>query len=134
MNQRQEFHNLEDLSGGIRRQLAEGMTARVFAGDRAMLSVVDAGPRARGRIHSHPEEQWGVLLRGTGVRMQGGEAVAVRAGDFWRTPGGIEHGFTAGATGARILEIFSPPRREYTPGGGGIVAERGGQDQTRDDG
>lgn len=131
MNQRREFHNLEDLSHGLRRRLAEGLTAHVFGGDRAMLSVVDAEPWAAGRIHSHPEEQWGVLLRGTGVRTQDGEAIAVRAGDFWRTPGGVEHGFTAGGTGARILEIFSPPRREYARGSG-LDAERAGPEQTRE--
>ena len=33
-----------------------------------MLSLVTIEPNAQGSLHSHPEEQWGVLLEGEGVR------------------------------------------------------------------
>ena len=36
------FHNLK--RGGIPRQLAEGLSARVFPGEHLMLSVVDIAP------------------------------------------------------------------------------------------
>lgn len=107
------FQNLHDLSAGIRRDLAPGLVARIFTGKHAMLSVVTIAPHAQGPVHSHPEEQWGVLLEGDGVRIQDGQEHAVTAGDFWRTPGGVAHGFRAGARGARLLDIFSPPRRDY---------------------
>ena len=45
-----------------------------------MLSIVTLAPYAEGSLHSHPEEQWGVMLDGDGVRLQGGQEVAVRAG------------------------------------------------------
>ena len=83
-----EFFNLEDASQGIPRELASGLSARVFVGENAMLSVVTIAPNAIGAIHSHPEEQWGVLLEGSAVRIQGDKEVAVKAGDFWRTPWG----------------------------------------------
>lgn len=116
------FFNLHDLSQGIRRQLAEGMETRIFPGDQAMLSVVRVGPNGAGRVHSHPQEQWGILLEGSGTRTHDGVEHSVKAGDFWRTPGGVEHGFRAGPEGALIVDVFSPPRDEYRTAGSGFGA------------
>lgn len=120
MSVKKEFFNLHDEGQGIRRELAPGLTTRIFPGDQAMISVVTIEPDAEGSAHSHPQEQWGVLLEGSGVRTQGGEEVQVSAGDFWRTPGGVPHSFRAGSEGARVLDIFSPPREEYKKAGSGF--------------
>src|SRR5262249_12136504 len=47
-----------------------------------MLSVVTLAPNAQGILHHHPEEQWGVLLEGSAVRLQDGEEIPVKKGDF----------------------------------------------------
>jgi len=117
------FFNFADLSQGVTRQLAEGIETKVFPGDQAMLSVVHFAPNSVGSIHDHPEEQWGVLLEGSGTRIQDGEEVPVGQGDFWRTPGGVPHGFRAGPEGARVLDIFAPPREAYRKAGAGFAAE-----------
>lgn len=122
MSRPSDFHSLSDLSDGIARSLSEGLTTRVFPGDQAMLSVVRAEPGAQGQIHAHPEEQWGLLLEGSGTRIQDGIEVAVEKGDFWRTPGGVPHGFRAGPEGATILDIFAPPRDDYRKAGQGFAA------------
>ena len=122
MSQRDEFHNLDDPSDGVPRELAPGLTTRIFAGEQAMLSVVTLAPNAEGRLHHHAEEQWGVMLEGTAVHVQGGEEIPVRKGDFWRTPGNVPHTIRAGAEGARVLDIFSPPRPEYRKPGRGFGA------------
>ena len=116
----QEFFNLEDVSQGIVRELAQGINTRIFVGDNLMLSIVTLSPNANGAVHSHPEEQWGVLLEGEGVRTQDGEDVPVKAGDFWRTPGGVPHSFRAGPAGAKVLDVFAPPRAEYRKSGSGF--------------
>jgi unsaturated pyranuronate lyase len=120
MSQKAEFHNLQKPDDGLPRELAEGVTTRIFAGEQAMLSVVTMVPNSQGTLHHHPEEQWGVLLDGSGVRVQGGEEIPVKKGDFWRTPGSVPHTFRAGPQGARILDIFSPPRAEYRKPGKGF--------------
>ncbi len=122
MGSKQDFFNLDDTAQGILRELAPGLTARIFVGDQAMLSVVTIEPNAEGQVHSHPREQWGVLLEGDAVRIQDGEEIPVKAGDFWRTPGGVPHGLRAGPQGARVLDIFSPPRDEYRKAGSGFGA------------
>ena len=114
------FHNLNDMSQGIARELAKGITARIFPGDQAMLSVVRLEPNAQGIIHSHPQEQWGVMLEGSVVRVQDGAEIEAKAGDFWRTPGGVPHTVRAGPEGAVILDVFAPPRDEYRKAGSGF--------------
>ena len=117
----ENFFNLSDPDQGIPRQLAEGFSTRVFPGEQAMLSLVTIEPNAAGSLHSHPEEQWGVLLEGEGVRTQDGVEVAVKKGDFWRTPGGVPHSFRAGPSGATVLDVFAPPREEYRRAGSGFA-------------
>ena len=120
MSERDNFFNLDALEQGIARQLAEGMSTRVFPGQEAMISIVRIEAHKSGNIHSHPQEQWGFCVRGSGTRIQGGEEIEVSAGDFWRTPGNVEHGFSAGADGAVIFDVFAPPREEYTRTGEGF--------------
>jgi quercetin dioxygenase-like cupin family protein len=120
MPQRENYFNVDALEQGITRQLAEGMTTRVFTGEGAMISIVRIEPKKSGRIHSHPQEQWGFCFRGSGVRMQGGEEVEVSSGDFWCTPGNVEHSFVAGPDGAVIYDVFAPPRKEYEKPGAGF--------------
>jgi quercetin dioxygenase-like cupin family protein len=120
MSQAAEFHNIDTLTDGLSRELGPGLTTRIFAGEQAMLSIVTIAPHAQGTMHHHPEEQWGVLLEGSALRMQGDETIAVKKGDFWRTPGNVPHTMRAGPDGARVLDIFSPPRPEYKKPGSGF--------------
>ena len=59
------------------------------------------------------------LLRARGIDYRQFE-IEVGKGDFWRTPGNVEHTFRAGPEGALILDIFSPPRAEYRKPGSGF--------------
>lgn len=120
MTDTREFFNLDDTAQGIKRSLAEGLDTRIFVGDQSMLSIVSFAPGAEGSLHSHPEEQWGLLLEGDGIRTQDGKEFAVKSGDFWLTPGGIEHTFKAGLQGARVLDFFAPARESYKKSGSGF--------------
>ena len=120
MSQKDEYHNLDNPSDGLFRELAPGLTTRIFAGEHAMLSVVTIAANTEGVMHHHPEEQWGVLLEGTAIRFQGGEEIHVKKGDFWRTPGNVPHTMRAGPEGCRVLDIFAPPRAEYKKPGSGF--------------
>ncbi len=116
----ENFFNVSNLDLGIPRQLADGISTRVFVGEHAMLSIVRIEPEAAGKIHQHPEEQWGFLLEGRGVRTQDGREVPVKAGDFWSTPGGVAHGFKGGPEGATVLDVLAPPREDYKKAGKGF--------------
>ena len=114
------FFNINNFDQGIRRQLTEGIVARIFPGQQAMLSLVKIEPNAQGKLHSHVQEQWGFLIEGSIKRVQDGLTVEVFKGDFWRTPSGVEHGVIGGPNGALILDIFAPPRPEYSRQGTGF--------------
>jgi len=117
------FFNIDAMEQGLSRTLVDGITTRIFPGEQAMLSIVRIAPNAVGAIHSHPQEQWGLMLEGSAVRIQDGEEIHVTKGDFWCSPGGIEHGVIGGPDGAVILDVFSPPRPEYTSAGSGFGTE-----------
>ncbi|MEL6477145.1 MAG: cupin domain-containing protein [Pseudomonadota bacterium] len=119
----ENFFHLDDLTGGITRDLAPGLTATVYNGDQAMVSIVRFAPGAKGTLHHHPEEQWGVCLEGSGTRIQGDLSEAVAKGAFWRTPGGMPHTMEAGAEGMTVLDVFAPPRKAYTKPGSGFATE-----------
>lgn len=59
MTKHPEFHDLDEGEGGILRPLADGLSARIFAGEQAMISIVEAAPNSEGKMHQRPEEQWG---------------------------------------------------------------------------
>ncbi|MEM9601468.1 MAG: cupin domain-containing protein [Pseudomonadota bacterium] len=119
----QHFFNLNDAEGGIERELAPGITTRVYNGEHAMVSIVRFEPNIRGTLHHHPEEQWGLCVEGGGKRFQGEQVVDVSPGDFWRTPGGVPHTMEAGDAGLVVMDVFAPPRTAYTQPGSGFAAE-----------
>ncbi len=112
--------NVNVESQGIARKLADGLNARIFVGENTMLSVVHIEPNSVGKIHSHMEEQWGLLIEGECIRIQGDEEFSAKAGDFWHTPSNVLHGIRTRAVGAVVLDIFSPPKPEYKKVGEGF--------------
>ena len=80
------FFNIDDMSQGIARTLTDGITTRIFPGEKAMISVVRIEPNATGAVHSHPQEQWGLMIEGSAIRIQDGEEIPVKKGDFWVSP------------------------------------------------
>lgn len=119
---KENFYNLDTLENGIERNLGPGIDTTVFPGEQAMVSVVRVAPGAHGQIHHHAEEQWGICRSGSGIRIQGGERVSIKAGDFWCTPGGVPHGIEAGDEGLVVVDIFAPPRGAYKTAGSGFAA------------
>ena len=57
-----EKYRIDSAEGGIERKLAEGLSTVIFPGEKAMLSVVTIEPNAMGKMHSHAEEQWGLVI------------------------------------------------------------------------
>ncbi len=116
----ENFFHIDTSEQGIFRELAKGITTRIFPGQQAMLSVVRVAPHARGAVHSHEQEQWGYVISGSAIRIQDGEEIHVGPGDFWCSPGGVAHGIVGGPEGAVILDVFAPPRPEYLKSGTGF--------------
>jgi quercetin dioxygenase-like cupin family protein len=95
------------------KQLAPGVTARTFWGDKMLMAQVEFEPGGVVPLHSHPHEQVGFLIAGELDFTVGDERRLVRPGEIWVIPGGVEHTVTAGRDGATAMDIFSPVREEY---------------------
>ena len=109
----------ETVEHGVERILAKGITARILVGEHSMVSVVRVEPNTAGNIHSHPEEQWGILVSGKCIRIQGDEEYEARVGDFWHTPPNVPHGVRTESERAIILDVFSPAKEHYKSSGEG---------------
>ena len=108
---------------GMARELMQGVNSRVVFGAQVMLSRVEIAPHTTSKLHSHPEEQWGLLLEGSCIRIQGDEELPMAPGDCWLTPGGVPHAIRTGDDPAVILDIFAPPRAAYRQAGSGYGEE-----------
>lgn len=96
-----------------RRELAPGVTLRTMWGEKIMMSMVDIAPNSVVPMHSHPNEQAGMVLEGEFDFTIGGETTRMKQGDVYIIPGGVEHGLVANDEPSKALDIFSPPREDY---------------------
>ncbi len=102
-----------DLENREVRELAPGVKARTFWGDKMLLSIVDVDPHAVVPMHSHPHEQAGTVISGCLEFTIGGETRWLEVGESYIIPGGVEHKAVAGDEPTRVLDVFSPVREDY---------------------
>ena len=95
------------------KEIVPGGMIRTFWGDNTLLSVVDLEPNVEVTLHTHPQEQSGMVLEGQMKMRIAGEWRTLTAGDIYIIPGGIEHAAKTSSTHARVLDIFSPVREDY---------------------
>jgi len=94
--------------------LADGYLARVVHGERLTLAVVEIEPGAKLPEHRHDNEQFGMVIEGSVVFRVGEDERSLGAGGIWRIPSGTFHTVTAGDAGAVVIDIFSPPREDWS--------------------
>ncbi|MEE9399189.1 MAG: cupin domain-containing protein [Dehalococcoidales bacterium] len=99
-----DFKELEPFPGAL---------LRVISGQRVMLSHVTLRPNSEVPLHSHPEEQMGVVLEGEVEFTIGNETKLLKKGNAFLAPSNTTHGGVAGADGAVVQDVFSPPREAY---------------------
>jgi quercetin dioxygenase-like cupin family protein len=94
-------------------QIWEGVTGRAVAGSEATLAYIELEPGTVVPEHRHPNEQTGLLLRGSLTFRIGGETRELAPGAMWVIPGDVPHTVTAGPEGAALAELFAPPREDW---------------------
>jgi quercetin dioxygenase-like cupin family protein len=101
-----------ELEGRRCKKIGSGVTAKVINGKYLMLSFVEFLEGGDMQIHSHPEEQTGIVLEGEIEFIIDKEIRNLKAGDSYLIPPHILHGAKSKGK-ARVLDIFSPPRKDY---------------------
>ena len=94
-------------------QIWDGVTGRAVAGAEATLAFIELAPDAVVPEHRHPNEQTGLLLRGSLRFTVGGETKELTPGAMWVIPGDTPHDVVAGPDGATLAELFAPPRADW---------------------
>jgi quercetin dioxygenase-like cupin family protein len=89
----------------------DGVTLRPLGGQRLLLSHVTVAPHGTAAVHTHDEEQMGLVVEGECEFSLDGDVRTLTVGDIYHAPPGVPHGVVAGAQGCVIVDLFSPPRR-----------------------
>ena len=86
------------------------MRRAAFDTSRATVTRYEFEPGAVFPLHRHPQEQITVLEAGEAEFTVAGEVKVLRPGAWSVVPPGIEHGMTAGLSGARVVGNVVPRR------------------------
>jgi quercetin dioxygenase-like cupin family protein len=105
--------NLESLEALLPKQIWNGVTARMVEGDRITMAIVELDPGAVVPQHSHDNEQLGLVIEGDVTFTLGEEKKLLGPGGTWRILGDTPHEVVAGADGAIVIDVFSPPRSDW---------------------
>lgn len=87
-----------------------GILRQSFSTERATVSRYTFSPRASFPLHRHPQEQITLVEQGSVEMTIEGKPTTMGAGAFSVVPGNVEHGITAGDSGARIVAVVMPQR------------------------
>ena len=90
-----------------------GVVGRVVTGERMTFAVIDLEPDAVVGEHAHPNEQIGLVLRGSLTFTIGGERRELHPGDTYVIRGGVPHDAVAGPEGCSVVDVFNPPREDW---------------------
>ena len=93
--------------------LATGYVARAVHGDQLTLAVVEVDAGAELPEHKHANEQLGMVVEGSVVFRVADETRELKPGSVWCIAADTPHTVTAGVAGAVVIDVFSPPRREW---------------------
>jgi quercetin dioxygenase-like cupin family protein len=104
----------EELHAIPPQLLTEGYLARAFHGEHLTLAVVEIAPGAPLPEHQHVNEQFGMVIEGSLLFRVGEEERELQPGGTWRIPSGTPHSAVAGEQGAVVIDVFSPPRRDWS--------------------
>ncbi len=93
--------------------LVEGANSHLIAGQQMTLSFLTMEPGSVFELHTHPIEQIMFVLEGYCDEVIADKMYRVRAGDAIYLPANIPHGAFVRDVECRVIDIFSPPRRDY---------------------
>jgi len=93
--------------------LTSEITTQLVLGKDMTLSFSEVPAGALGAIHSHPHEQMIVVLSGKIDIVIEGKAYRIGVGDVVWVPGNVEHGGMGLDESCRMVEIFTPARKDF---------------------
>jgi quercetin dioxygenase-like cupin family protein len=105
--------DLRDLQSIDPIRIWDGVRGRPVVGERITMAVIELDADAIVPEHRHPNEQLGILLRGSMRFRIAGEIRDLLPGGTWRILGDVPHEVSVGPEGAVCIDVFSPPREDW---------------------
>ncbi|MCY3607407.1 MAG: cupin domain-containing protein [Acidimicrobiaceae bacterium] len=94
---------------GSTRWDADQVEAQILSGEHMHMIRAVYEPGATYEMHSHPHEQFSLLLSGRMLLTVGEETREIGPGDGWYAPGGVPHGGEVlGDEPAVFIDVYSP--------------------------
>ena len=94
---------------GTTRWDADQVEAQILSGEHMHMIRATYDPGATYEMHSHPHEQFSLLLSGRMLLTVGEETREIGPGDGWYAPGGVPHGGEVlGDEPAVFIDVYSP--------------------------
>jgi unsaturated pyranuronate lyase len=94
-------------------QVWDGVTVRIVRGERMTLAIAELAPGTMVPEHRHPNEQLGVVLRGSARFTTDRESRELSAGGTYRLLADVPHRVEVGPQGATFVECFAPGRTDW---------------------
>jgi len=104
------FSHLDEVE---RLRIWDGLVGRAATGREASLVVIEIEPNTAVPEHHHPNEQTGLLIRGSMRFTIGDETKDLVPGAMWVIPPDVPHSVQSGPDGAFLVELFAPPRSDW---------------------
>ncbi len=94
-------------------ELTPGIKAHIISSEKITLSFASAEPNAPLPPHRHENEQMLIVMDGAIDFVIEGKQYHVEKGDVIVLPSNTEHGAYFTEKGARVIDVFSPPRQDF---------------------
>ena len=105
---RQRIFRWEDQDTYVR----SGDSAQFISGEHMHIGRAVFPPGSEYEMHSHPHEQFSLLLSGRMLLTVGDETSEIGPGDGWYVPGDVEHGgLILGDEPVVFIAVYSPATR-----------------------
>jgi quercetin dioxygenase-like cupin family protein len=104
---------MRDIDGMGRREIWDGVTARMVEGERMTLAIVEIAPGKRVPQHAHDNEQIGFVIEGSVTFTVGDETRTLGPGGSWCIPSNVPHHVDVGPDGAIVAEAYAPIRADW---------------------
>jgi quercetin dioxygenase-like cupin family protein len=96
--------------------ISDGITLRSESGSNGTFGYFVMKKGASVPVHSHPNEQYSFILKGSVKASIGDTAMIIKAGEVVLIPSNVPHSFTSLEEGTIDLDFFAPRREDWING------------------
>ena len=93
-------------------ELGPGAKAHLVSAERITISFITQEPDCHFLTHHHESEEIVIVLDGERDEIVEGKLYPIKAGDVLIVPSNSEHGSYTYDRGCKVIEVFSPPRKD----------------------